>query len=597
MVLLGAFNLCYAQLKTNTISQAQLLKIQQLPVQEISNYLSDLGWKASKNPKSQLKSYFNYNLSFKTDKWELKLQNQWAGTIYIYYKENYPNLVIYQTRESTFNGLKPTYLETVKENNIEISIIAKSGLAMEFRNYLNEKTSKKYSVLCYNIESIKNLLFNEKKKKEERPAVPTTPKQKDKKLSADQERQTNFYSNLGLGDNYYEKGAFDKAIAFYLRAKEFIDPNDEKLLKDLEIKIQNCHKNIDDLTFQSIKDRAEDLFSEKKYKESLTVYEKAIHLHPGDKSLKERIDCINEIIKYTSFGNRSQIYRDINPIGFSKFNDLNFRFLNLMMKSAKDNGFMSYTFHIKFDEKGNNLSSFNINSLSDDQLMFNLDDINVSAIPSSEVFISCINKSYPIPSKDLLNFDLRWGTSLVKALVRGNEVNFSGLINTIVQDTLEKFINQFSSKNGLYTFKEINKVLNGKSFQDIWLTSFKKTTKGPNILPGLTAYNSTDGEKGKGTLTAFLFSAAIAVGSKIYADRQFEKYKDPRNVGDKEKFYTNANTANKIFLISGGLSVSIYIYDITSYIFHAKNKKNKNNILRSELKNANIPVLETPLHP
>ncbi|MGE5409685.1 MAG: hypothetical protein ACM3MI_01905, partial [Clostridiales bacterium] len=127
-------NICSAQVRTTTLSQSQILEIQKLPLQEMRSYLSGLGWKVSQNQKNLLKSYFNYPMGFKAEKWQPDLKNQWEGTLFVYYRENYPNLVIYQTTKTVFNNLKPTYLQPVKEKDVEISIIARYGLVMEFRN-------------------------------------------------------------------------------------------------------------------------------------------------------------------------------------------------------------------------------------------------------------------------------------------------------------------------------------------------------------------------------------------------------------------------------------------------------------------------------
>lgn len=594
-------NICSAQVRTTTLSQSQILEIQKLPLQEMRSYLSGLGWKVSQNQKNLLKSYFNYPMGFKAEKWQPDLKNQWEGTLFVYYRENYPNLVIYQTTKTVFNNLKPSYLQPVKEKDVEISIIARYGLVMEFRNYSYDKSAKKYSILCYDIESVKNLLHAEKQKEDEekdkeKTKVQMLKKRDENKLAANQEKKNIFNSNLALGDDYFKQGLFNKALDHYELTKKNLEFSDEKSRQDLELKIKKSQKNLQEQNIQILKNKAEELFTQQKYEESLQIYKSISRLSQDDPNTKERITCIQKILQIRQSENTNQIYREINPEGYSGFNDINIRALNFMMRKAGDFGNLDYTFYIKFDKKANNLSSFKVNSISDEKLMFNLTDITINSIPATQLFIPCINQIQPIASADTLNYNLKWESTTVKATVK-NDIIYSGPIKDEVRDTLNAFINQFPSKNGTYTFKTTNKILNNQLYQDIWLTSYKTHLINASVfIPGFATYNSSGGKRGKGTMITFLLSTALAIGSKLYSDHQFEQYKNSSNSQKRDNYYNKANVANKSFIISGGFAVGVYLYDLSSLFTHSRGIKN-NRALKAELKNGPVSVLENSFNP
>jgi tetratricopeptide (TPR) repeat protein len=527
-------------------------------------------------------------------------KKQWEGTLYVYYRENYPNLLIYQTTKTVFNNLKPTYLQPLKEKNVEISIIARYGLAMEFRNYLYDKTAKKYSILCYDIESVKNLLYTEKQKEEEekdkeKTKVQILKKRYENKLAANQEKKNIFNSNLELGNDYFKQGLFDIALDHYESAKKNLEFSDEKSRQDLELRIKNSQKKLQEQNIQVLKNKAEELFTQQKYEESLQTYKSISGLNQDDPNIKERIACIQKILQIRQSGNTNQIYRKINPEGYSRFNDLNIRALNFMMRKSGDFGNLNYTFNIKFDKKGTNLSSFKVNSISDEKLMFNLTDITTNSIPASQLFIPCIDQVQSIASIDTLTYNLKWGSTIIRAAVK-NDIIYSGSINNKVRDTLNAFINQFSSKNGIYTFKTTNKILNDQLYQDVWLTSYKTNSINASVfIPGFATYNSSGGKRGKGTTITFLLSTAFAIGSKLYSDHQFDQYKNSSSQ-KRDNYYNKANVANKCFIISGGFAVGIYLYDLSSLVVRSRGIKN-NRTLKAELKNGPVSVLENSFNP
>ena len=517
--------------------------------------------------------------------------NQWEGTLFIYYQKDYPNLIVFQTNQQNYTNLRPTYIQPLKEKNFEISVAIRYGRAIEFRNYYKDNTHKKYSILCYDIGSVKDLIFKAKRKTEEDKIKEKS--ENENKVSGRIDRDQYFGLNLQAGNENFELKNFDKAIYHYKLAKTFLGPEETEKLADLDRRITECGNEKSQADYMQFKLEADDFYKQKRYEESLLNYRNAFKINQKEKYIGERISCLEEIIKINQSGNAEQNYRTVNPRGYSQFNQLNLRALNSMMEDTKNPGFLNYTINVKFDGKGNNQSSLKINTISDDQLMFYLTDISASFIPPSEVRINCIPGTLTIPSKDILVFDLKWNIHTFNAIA-GKEIPFA--FTRADKDSITSFIKRQSDHTGIYTFRVLDKELNGKKYQDVSLIDYKdKLIIGSMFLPGLTEIKSYDRNKGKLMMGAFFLSAALSIGSKIYSDSQFHKYKDPLNYQNRNKYYTNANTANKVFLISGGIAITVYLYDITAIIIGKKSHGYRN--LKADLKNGPIILTESSFKP
>jgi tetratricopeptide (TPR) repeat protein len=591
-MLLGLVKVCTAQIPA-PLTQAQLLKLQGLSMAQITNYLSKQGWQVEKNQPNQLEEYFNYSLGYNTDRWEPANKSEWVGTLYVYYRKGYPNLLVYQTNQESFNTIKPTYIEPVKESNVEISIVIRYGLTIEFRNYFNDNSPKKYSILCYNIGSVKDLISKEKRiakqPKKEEEKTDESKNTVETAASAVKGRTQNYQYYLQVGNTFFDQQDFGKALYHYQMAKSFLWPGEKLRLEDLDSRIAETRRQMGLIESEGFKKAAETFLKERKYDEALLNYQKAFQLNPNGKELQERISCLEEVTR-TNDKDSLTLYRQINPKEFQEFRDLNTRALNYLMNSEKNNGYLNYAIHIRFDSKGKNLSSLKINSISDDRLIFYLTDISASYIPISLIDFKCISQKIPVASQDVISYDLKWTSNLLQAKA-GKEIEFyDGAFTSVSRDSMIAFIKRQPGKSGIYTFQLLDKNLNGKKLQDVSLISYRnKRLSGTMFVPGLSDLKTGEVHRGKIKLTAFLLSAVLSIGSKIYADQQYQKYQAPEN-GQNIKYYNHANMANKVFLISGGVAAAIYLYDITSFIMGKSGSKNRS--LKSELKNGPIPITE-----
>ncbi len=87
----------------------------------------------------------------------------------------------------------------------------------------------------------------------------------------------------------------------------------------------------------------------------------------------------------------------------------------------------------------------------------------------------------------------------------------------------------------------------------------------------------------------------MAIGSKLYSDEQHEKYFTATDQASIDKYYNNANTSHKIALVSGGLSASIYLYDII-WVF-SKGIKNikESKFIRKQLHEGPVIIQNQPI--
>jgi hypothetical protein len=69
--------------------------------------------------------------------------------------------------------------------------------------------------------------------------------------------------------------------------------------------------------------------------------------------------------------------------------------------------------------------------------------------------------------------------------------------------------------------------------------------------------------------------ATISVLSKIYSNNQYSKFLAANDQVTLDKSYDNANIANKAHLISAGLGITIYSFNLVSVF--SKGRKNKAN--------------------
>lgn len=589
--------LCDAQNKSFCLSDQQLVSLQKSSIGELRSILTKEGWRKDVIADNQTKYYLDFVIDYEVEKWLQKTSNYFEGNIYIYHKEGIPNLIVYQTSNSCFTNLLNQLngnLNQAGRNSFRNYIsYLQDGIAFEFRNYSNDNSDKRFSVLIFNNLSLSSLVQIERAKKEAEEARIRAEIEARRKAEA--ERIVRYKTAYDNGNKLYSENLYEEALIQFEIAKENLLPKDKSPYPNLESMIAELKRVVNQQAFEEYINNGDLLFTQKKFDEALLNYYSAFKIDNENDKLIAKIKEVKDVLNVLDIQRTEQSYAKIMPGGFNNFLNTNYDAMNSLLNYSKEVGSLDYTVFIKFDISGQNQSSLKINSISYKKLKSYFNSVNVNEIPPSILF------NYNIATKEIINFNLSWEIQKQKAIVRSQNIRIvnNGIPNSAQDNNIRAFINRQSNKNGVYKFELTHKTLNSKVYDDLRLTSLR-TTDGPMnvlysmLLPGLGTKKVTDGSKGKGKMTFFLISTAISIGSKVYSNDQFAKYKGVDDADKKQEYYDKANIANKIFLFSGGISATIYIQDFFYVISKGAKNIKRNKLLRNDLKDGPIFLQESP---
>lgn len=597
VILVSCSTVCIAQNKSFCLSDQQLVTLQKSSIGELRSILTKEGWRKDVIADNQTKYYLDFALDYEVEKWQQKTSNYFEGNIYIYHKDGIPNLIIYQSSNSCFTNL-------LKQLNGNLNLVGinsyrnfisylQDGIAFEFRNYSNENSDKRFSVLIFNNSSLTNLVQIERAKKEAEEARIRAEIEARRKAEA--ERIARYRIAYDNGNKLNSERRYEEALSQFEIVKENLLPKDKSPYPNLELLIIELKRVVNQQAFEKYINNGDLLFTQKKFDEALLNYYGAFKIDNENDKLIAKIKEVKDILNVLDIQRTEQSYAQIKPLEFNNFLKTNYDAMNSLLNYSKEVGSLDYSVFIKFDINGQNQSSLKINSISYKKLKLYFNSINVNEIPPSILY------NYNISTKEILNFNLSWEIQKQKAIVRSQSIRIenNGIPNSVQDNNIRAFINRQSNKNGIYKFELTHKTLNSKIYDDLRLTSLR-TTDGPMnvlysmLLPGLGTKKVTDGSKGKGKMTFFLISTALSIGSKVYSNDQFDKYKGVTDADKKQEYYDKANIANKIFLISGGISATIYIHDFFYVISKGAKNAKRNKLLRNDLKNGPIFLQESP---
>ncbi len=564
---------CIAQVTTCPFNVERLLKIQKSQVEDLSKTLRSAGWETDPTIDNPIHDYFGFFLSYNLQKWEKANALTWIGSTLLYHQAGIPNLVIFQTNEGCFRDLLPANPVEVQGDGYKATIIKRiTNQVLEFREYSNDSTGRKFSILVYQEESLKGL------------------------IQAEKARLENYRSSLKAGNQYFAAGRYKQAISQYETAANNIQSWDIVASDEIESSLHRCRMRLQEQALSQFIHAGDSLFEKENFKEALSRYGNALKIDSLNPSVIEKIDKAKNFLNLDEYRKSVQSYAYINPAGYRVFEGSCYEMLNNMMAHASANGRIDFTAVVKFDIEGNNLSNQKINFISHKDLS----DI-IPQIVFSNIHPPRVQKSF-ISTRDELRFDLAWKTKKIVSVVKNQKavIENEDYSTTIYNNRIRQYINGLSYKNGLYKFEVVEKKLNRANFQDLKLSSFSSNTGPENclysfIMPGWGTRRVTDGKYGSRTTTLFLISTAISIGSKIFSGEMYRKYqKDPAH---NDKFYSKADVANKLFLVTGGISAAIYVSDI----IHAFERGIRNDVkcrtLKETLKKGPIELINSPLKP
>ena len=584
------------------INRLQLNNMQKLSLEEISKFLYDNSWTFNGAKTNQLYTYFKYDLNYSIVMWNKMYSNN--ENLLIYTADGKPNIVIYETNYSCFEELLKTYNQNNKSkilinDNVLITTFKDLGISIEFREYINDYSSKQYSIILYNsfyldkeIKDIrdKDLLFNSLVSvADELMAKEKYIEAKIKYISAIkiQNNQDVLYkieqcdlkicqNNILIGDKNYQTDNYDSALFYYKKASLCTDN-----IQELDQKIQSVQSKIINKKIII----ADVDFNNKNYDLALSEYKNILFLEPSNMHSISRLEEIQKI-KEILYKRNNLIfnYAETNPLDYSYINTSILNELYNRTKVSKS-GNLFVDFNIQFDTLGNNKTEFNASS----QLADCLNKIKYD-VKNRQSSLS----GYFLASKANLNYKLNWSSRNIKYVSKGYKSKENNSLN-LDESIFKEFIYKQKYIYGKFVFQIKEKSLGNKNYNDISLIKYK-TTGGPSnviysmIMPGMGTLRVSHGQKGWGRFASFIFFAGLSYGSNVYFNTEYQKYLNATNQVDVDYYYESANSANKVFLISSSIAATIYIHDIL-WVFGKgiKNRHDSNN-LKKQLRDSPVVV-------
>ena len=393
---------------------------------------------------------------------------------------------------------------------------------------------------------------------------------------------------ISKGDSLFDAKFYREALDLYNNSKKCF--KSESIFQD-KIKITN--KRILEEKIQKLNEQGEIYFKENKYDLAIAAYRSILSLDVINLSAQKSIQEIEKIIEMLNLRTTKVFaYKQTNYKNYIGFQNSILSDLNAHISQDKK-GYINVTFHIYFDTLGKNLSSVK-NILASSSIYTKY----FSKISNSSYLEPYRQGEYFLASEDDLALDIKWSST--KEIYKTNSKGvFQSNNVTENKAIISNYLSKQPYKNGKCFVDIKNKELNGATFTDIEITKYK--TVGPRaalysaIMPGLGTLKVTYGNKGWGRLTSFLLLSSVAVGSKLYSDEQYAKYLTATSLVDADNYYNNANNANKLAFITGGLSATIYLYDIFWVFSKGLKNKSESRPIRKQLRKGSINIKSEPI--
>jgi hypothetical protein len=594
----------------------QLIKMQKSSQDDIQRFLYENSWGFNGDQSSQSNNYFDFSINYNLFSWS-KYSNYNEENILLYSSNGKSNIVIYQSSYLCFNnllnGLGLSRGTTTVKDDKRTTVFKENSITVEFREYKNDNSAKKYSILIYNTSEIETLKKNDEVLKkaaaEQKLKYDNAINEGDILYSFGNYESAKFkYSiasaiennisiqskielcNKGIcdrsilkGDSLYQKGLYKKALLVYEKSR-----NNCNISQALLDKIKSTENKILVFKIDSIQKIADDFMDNNQLDSAFYAYNAILKYDKYNSKALNNINKINNI-KDILARRTSMVfaYKNTNPYDFTQFKSLLFNEMVSKINKSKE-GYIYLNYNISFDTLGNNLSQVKSLSTSIGGM-----DNYLSGISKNGILKPYEENDFYLATQDNLTLDAKWSTQ--KIFLKSKSKNIYQYRNTSKRPySLDYFINSQPFKYGKFVFTNKTKLVNGKTYNEINLVRYK--TVGPEaaflslLMPGMGTLKVTYGKKGWGRLSLFLLSTAISIGSSSYSTSQYNSYLNATNKADMNKFYNNANLGRKITLASAVFSTSIYIYDFL-WVF-SKGCKNimQSRSLKKRLRNENINI-------
>lgn len=325
-------------------------------------------------------------------------------------------------------------------------------------------------------------------------------------------------------------------------------------------KIEFCNKKILDKEIENMMLDADSNYKKEKFDEAIELYRNVLNLDPNFSEAQEKLKLTKEVKKIHALRATTIFkYSITNSNEFLQLKDNFAQQINRVIDGGTE-GYLGFDLKIIYDTTGQNKSYFNWEDRLSEDIKFSFEQSAKQILKPAESF------GYYLMAEDDLKMNLSWSSNEMKCRSNYRGINFDGEENMFT-NALKKYVTDQPFDYGKYVFEVKSKQLNdNRQFFDIDLKKYK--VNGPEsallsmLMPGMGTLRVTYGKKGWIQFSSFIFCTGISLGTMVYSSNQYEKYKNSINQSDMDKFYDKANVSHKISLISGGLSASIYLYDI-----------------------------------
>jgi|WetSurMetagenome_2_1015567.scaffolds.fasta_scaffold10194_3 tetratricopeptide (TPR) repeat protein len=607
----------YSQNKISCLTESQLLNLQGLSYTGAGSFLAREGWSRNEEYANQTGQYFGYNLDYNVAVWQKRSTSYIESKLYLYYRNGKPNLLIYQAINECFENLREIQVQnrqikTSKADHISYLTRRENGVSIDFRDYSNDNSLARFSIIIYNETSVNEAISSEKARLEaiaraRADSIEAVRVREEALRLAEVNRLNSLSSYLGQADNLFNIGNYEEALRIYETAKKYLTEGEKNMHNRISGQMQRSRENLNRILIEKTIAEGNSHNENREYKPALESYERALaYFNDSTSNFDSGSNIENQIRKKISEAKSGldiltlrktpQLYSNFEPDQFLAFRNKNNEVINSIVYSSGKSGSLSFSSVIRFDTLGTNNSYIEVESASNNRIRSNLDRINYSGLEPVQI------RDYYIPINERIEYKIAWNSFPLEARSKFSKIKFGPEIKQIQNSkaNIESFVNQQVLRNGVFKFEVFDKTINNKKMSDVTLVSYKNNSGPGNCLyslfmPGWGTRKVTNGEKGRGRMALFLLSAVVSTGSKIYSDLEYNKYSDPNSGSNDEEQYNIANTANRVSLISGGIAACIYIHDFF-WVFGKGIKNNSLNInLKKRLKSGPIKIIESSI--
>lgn len=154
-----------------------------------------------------------------------------------------------------------------------------------------------------------------------------------------------------------------------------------------------------------------------------------------------------------------------------------------------------------------------------------------------------------------------------KVVLRFNNNGISRIKGDRSLAAMDNYILYTDVPMGDYHFVFREKLNSGEREWKADLVGYRARASGSSalksmVIPGWGTRAVTYGKRGGGATVSFLVFGGLAAGMKIFSMHRYNQFKSTSDVTRAGLYYNEANLANKVFLVTGGIAATVYVYDV-----------------------------------